>query len=274
MCQLIEVKWFIWKLSADQLIILLDRDQCSVSYFLPSLVSEYRKTDTRQCCDPLTAVKTRYLLTSITWLYRGLRCRPIEVKFFWSYPLTRYWFSNDHRLKFNFFKKFIWNMLCSCAAQVKFWFQTDLGHKNSASCYRQGRQLLLTFLAMFTRWSSSMCNLYALIGQNLTGKFMRKIYAASWILFNLTAEADRVLCQLVMFLTFSTGCTKWNSAAIRSLLLFMASLFIGFLVESKSEIRFQIASFSFSSCLMRKRVAKSEAILALCDTFQELHLEW
>ena len=30
---------------------------------------------------------------------------------------------------------------------------------------------------------------------------MRKIYAASWKLFTLTAEADRVLCQLVMFLT-------------------------------------------------------------------------
>ena len=54
----------------------------------------------------------------------------------------------------------------------------------------------------------------------------------------------------------------------------MASLFIWFLVESKSEIRFRMASFSFSPCLMRKRVAKSEAILALLDTFQELHLEW
>ena len=54
----------------------------------------------------------------------------------------------------------------------------------------------------------------------------------------------------------------------------MASLFIGFLVESKSEIRFRMASFSFSSCLMRKRVAKSEAILALLVTFQELHLDW
>ena len=54
----------------------------------------------------------------------------------------------------------------------------------------------------------------------------------------------------------------------------MASLFIGFLVESKSEIRFRMASFSFSPCLMRKRAAKSEAILAFLDTFQELHLEW
>ena len=55
-------------------------------------------------------------------------------------------------------------MLCSFVAQLKFRFQTDLGRENSASCYRQGRQLLLT---------------YALIGQNLTGEFMRKIYAAS-----------------------------------------------------------------------------------------------
>ena len=54
----------------------------------------------------------------------------------------------------------------------------------------------------------------------------------------------------------------------------MASLFIGFLVESKSKIRFPMASFSFSSSLMRKKVAKSEAILALLHTFQELHLEW
>ena len=127
-------------------------------------------------------------------------------------------------------------MLCLCATQLKFWLQTDLERENSASCYMQGRQLLLTFLTMVTRWSRSTSNFYALIGQNLTGEFMRKIYAASWILFTLTAEAERVLCQLVMFLTvffqcFSTGCAKWNSAAIRSPLLFMASLFIGSLVE-------------------------------------------
>ena len=36
MCQLIEEMWFIWKLSADQLIFLLDREQCSISYFLAS----------------------------------------------------------------------------------------------------------------------------------------------------------------------------------------------------------------------------------------------
>ena len=54
---------------------------------------------------------------------------------------------------------------------------------------------------MVTRWSRSTSNFCALICQNLTGEFMRKIYAASWELFTLTSKADRVLCQLVMFLT-------------------------------------------------------------------------
>ena len=172
-------------------------------------------------------------------------------------------------------------MLCLCAAQLKnFWFQTDLGRGNSARYYRQGKQLLLTFFTMVMRWSSSTSKFYALIGQNLTGEFMRKIYAVSWNLFTLTAEADRLLCQLVMFLTvFFYWMYKGNPAAIKSLLLFMASLFIGFLVEKyvacqsrKSDFGWHC--FRFSPCLMRKRVEKSEAILALLDSFQKLHLEW
>ena len=42
--------------------------------------------------------------------------------------------------------------------------------------------MLLT-LTLVTRWSRSAFNFYALIGQNLTGEFMRKIYAASGNLF-------------------------------------------------------------------------------------------
>ena len=59
----------------------------------------------------------------------------------------------------------------------------------------------IAFLTIVTRWSHLTSNFYALIGQNLTGEFMRKIYAASCNLFTLTTEADRVLCQLLMFLT-------------------------------------------------------------------------
>ena len=80
----------------------------------------------------------------------------------------------------------------------------------------------------------------------------QKIYAASWNLFTLTAEAERVYVNL--WCLFSTGCAKWNSAAMKSLLSFMASLFIGYLVEKyrrllKSEIRFRTASFSFFTLL-------------------------
>ena len=49
-------------------------------------------------------------------------------------------------------------MLCLCATQLKFWFQTDFGRANSASCYRQGRQLLLTFLTMVTLYVQFLCS--------------------------------------------------------------------------------------------------------------------
>ena len=57
-----------------------------------------------------------------------------------------------------------------------------------------GRQRLFTSLTIVTRSSRSSSKFYALIGQNLTGEFLQKIYTASWDLFTLTAEADRVFC--------------------------------------------------------------------------------
>ena len=87
-------------------------------------------------------------------------------------------------------------MLCLCAA---FSFQTDPGSENSVKM--QAGKMLFTFLTIVTRLSRFTSNFYARIGQNLTGEFIRKIYAASCDLFTLTAVADRVLCQLVMSLT-------------------------------------------------------------------------
>ena len=60
----------------------------------------------------------------------------------------------------------------------------------------------------------------------------------------------------------------------------MASLFIGFLVEKYLTCQSRKSDFGWHrlrfhlAYLMRKRAAKSEAILALLDTLQELHLEW
>ena len=142
--------------------------------------------------------------------------------------------------------KFIGNkLLCLCAALFKFWFQTDFGGEDSASSYRHGKQFLLT---MVTRQSRSRSNFYALIGQNLTGEFVQKTYAASWKLFTLIAEAGPVLCQLLMFLTVffhwmykyscypsSTGCT--NTAAIKSRLLFMAVCLSGFWLRNAALVK-------------------------------------
>ena len=138
-------------------------------------------------------------------------------------------------------------------------------------------QLLLTFLTKVTRWSRSTSNFYAVIGQNLTGESCGKCMQH---LETCLAEADRVLsfvstCDVFNCL-FPLKVQKWNSAAIKSLLLFMASLFIGFLVEKyvacqsrKSDFGWHRFVFHLAWCLlMRKRVEKSEAILALLDSFQ------
>ena len=52
----------------------------------------------------------------------------------------------------------------------------------------------------------------------------------------------------------------------------MAGLFIGFLVEKC--VAFGWHRFRFLPCLMSKRDQKSQAILALLDSFEELTLKW
>ena len=130
---------------------------------------------------------------------------------------------------------------------------------------------------LFSPWSR--------VGHTLRPIFMLwlvKIWqVSSWNLFALTAEVQRVLCQLVMFVTafFYWLYKKWNSADIKSLPLFVASLLNGFLVKEYVACQSRKSDlgrhrFRFSPCLMLKRVEKSEAFLALLDSFQELHLEW
>ena len=146
----------------------------------------------------------------------------------------------------------------------------------------------LSLLAIFTFWVFTLWHTTLVLYSKrkssitasapLTTKLISKqarLNATKSVLVTLIAEADRVLCQLVMFLTafFYWVYKKWNSAVIKSLLLFVASLFNGFLVEKyvacqsrKSHLRSH--RFRFSPCLMRKRVEKSEAILALLNSFQ------
>ena len=119
-----------------------------------------------------------FLLTSIAWPYRGLRYRPTEFECFFE---SIRWQVDTFQMiagSSSIFLKCIWNKSCSWAALLKFWFPTDLGSENSTGFY-----MFLTFLTIVTRGSRSTSNFYALIGQNLTGVIMRKIYASSGNLF-------------------------------------------------------------------------------------------
>ena len=204
MCQLIEVTCIL-KLSADQLIVLLYCEHCSISYFLASLGSEHRKTDTHighQFCDELTAVKTRYPLTSITWPYCGLRCRPFEVNYFLK--VIR-WQGTGFQMiagsSLIFFKIHMKYVVFTCRP-IKILIQTDLGRENSASFYRQGGELLLTFFTMFTRWSRSTTVQFLWSDWSKFDRWDHVENLCSILnLLYLTAEADRVSCQLVMFFT-------------------------------------------------------------------------
>ena len=57
-------------------------NQCLISFLLASWVAQVQPDIAHSCFKQLTAVKTGYLLTSISCPHRGFRYRPIEVEFF------------------------------------------------------------------------------------------------------------------------------------------------------------------------------------------------
>ena len=122
--------------------------------FTLSLWEPKRKLIAHQCCNQLTAVKTGHQLTSATWPYRGLKCRPIEAEYFFEVirrQITSFKWSQAHVYLFQWF---ISNMLCLCRygpALLGFWFQTDLGRENSASFFKStgGEDLILPWSRNF-----------------------------------------------------------------------------------------------------------------------------
>ena len=132
----------------------------------------------------------------------GSSVDPLRSSIFWSYPLTNYQFQIIAGSSLFFLRIHIKYVVFMSLwpRKIKFlipnWFRKRKFSQFFLK-YRRGRPSL----PMVTRLSRFTSNFYTLIGQNLTGEFMRTNYAASWKLFTLTAEADRVLSQLVMFLT-------------------------------------------------------------------------
>ena len=206
--------------------------------------------------------QNRASLTSITWAHRGLKCRPIEVEYFFEvirWQITSFKWS---QAQVYFFQGFISNMLCLChygPALLGFWFQTDLGRENSASFFKStgGEDFFLplsrvghALRPIFTLWLVKIWQVSS------CGKFMQHLESCLLWQLRLTEFCVNLCC---FELSFPSGCTKWNTAAIKSLLLFLAGLFTGFLVEKcvaceNLVIRSRMASFSFFTLLKCKRV--------------------
>ena len=105
---------------------------------------------------------------------------------------------------------------------------------------RVGHALRLIFILWLVKiWQVSSC-----------GKFMQRLETCLLWKLKLTEYCVNLWCFLM---SFSTGCTKWNTAAIKSLLLFMAGLFIGFFgweMRRLSKVgNFGWHRFCFSPCV-------------------------
>ena len=74
------------------------------------------------------------------------------------------------------------------------------------------------------------------------GKFMQRLETCLLRQLKLTEFWVNLSC---FQLSFSTGCTKWNTAGIKSLLLFMAGLFIEFLVEKCVACQSRLSDFGW-----------------------------
>ena len=133
----------------------------------------------------------------------GSAIYPLSSSVFWSYPLTKCYFSNDRRLKFIFFKmrmKYVVFMSRTFKSLISNWPRTQKFNQ----LLQAGKAITIVM-----RWSLSTSNFYALIGQNLKGEFMREKFME-----HLETFSDcwnwQSLCNLDMY-SFSIGCTKWNT---------------------------------------------------------------
>ena len=148
--------------------------------FRPPKIRLHCRLIAHQCCDQLTAVKTGYLLTSINWPYRGLKCRPIEVEYFLKLSTDKLPVSNNRRLKF-IFSNDSYEICCVYVTMTPHCQDFDFKLTLDANIqpFFKKIQAGRPSLTMVTRWSLCPIFVLCMIGQNLAGEFMRKIYAAS-----------------------------------------------------------------------------------------------
>ena len=119
----------------------------------------------------------------------------------------------------------------------------------------QGRQSLLTFLTV-TRWSRSTSNFYALIGQNLTGEFMKRIHGASgnlltdsWSWQGFVSSCDVFNCLFLLNVPNEMELLTRLFCVIHGWFTYCTFGWEMHRLSKSLEIRFRVASFSKMSLL-------------------------
>ena len=142
----------------ERLSVCTTGNQCLLPHFLTTLGAK-EKTD----CINVVINWPGYLPTSITWPYRGLRCRPTKVEYF--FEVIRWQVASFEMIAGSslFFK----NSYERCCVYVTmgpalFCFQTNLGRENSASYFKiqagqtfsyQGHVLVTLYIWFSSDWS-------------------------------------------------------------------------------------------------------------------------
>ena len=165
-------------------------------------------------------------------------------------------------------------MLCLSAAQLKFWFQTDLGRENSASYYRQGRQFWLCslwsrvghalspifMLWLVEIWQVSLCGILNLV---------YSVYFHSWSWQNFESTCDVFNCPFPLDVQNEIQLLSGVFCFSRLVCLLGFCLSNTSLVKVRNPISDGIVFIFHLVWCVRGLKLKSEAILALLDTFQE-----
>ena len=122
-------------------------------------------------------------------------------------------------------------MLCLChygPALLRFWFQTNLGRENSASYLeiQAGKTFSCQGHALVTLYVPFLCSDWSKFdrwehGENLCS-ILNLVYFDGWSWHSFVSTCDLFKCLFLL------DVQKWNTAAIKSILLFVDSLFIRF----------------------------------------------
>ena len=149
------------------------------------------------------------------------------------------------------FQIIVWNMLRLChygPALLRFWFQTDLGRENSASFLKiqAGKTFSYHGHALVTLYVQFLCSDWS--------KFDRWVHAE-----NLCSILKLVYCDSWSWQSFVSICDVFNclfplDVQNETQLLSRVFCYLGFWLWNaslftKSEIRFQMASFPFFTLL-------------------------